>query len=50
MHDVPIIAPEALRGRSEPILISSRVFQHEIVHQIRDGLGLHNDIITLYEV
>ena len=50
MHDVPIIAPEALRGRSEPILISSRVFQHEIAHQIRDGLGLPNDIITLYEV
>ena len=50
MHGVPIIAPEALRGRSEPILISSRVFQHEIAQQIREGLGLDNEIITLYEV
>lgn len=50
MHDVPIIAPEALRGRPEPILISSRVFQHEIAQQIREGLGLENEIITLYEV
>jgi SAM-dependent methyltransferase len=50
LHDVPIIAPEALRERHEPILISSRVFQHEIVQQIREGLGLANEIITLYEV
>ena len=50
LHDVPIVAPEALRGRSEPILISSRVFQHEITKQIRHDLGLENEIITLYEV
>jgi len=49
LHGVPIIAPDALRGRPEPILISSRVFQHEIAQQIREELGLHNEIITLYE-
>jgi SAM-dependent methyltransferase len=50
LHDVPIIAPEELRGRKEPILISSRVFQHEIERQIRDDLGLANETILLYEL
>jgi SAM-dependent methyltransferase len=50
LNGVPIIAPDALRGRPEPILISSRVFQHEISMQIRHDLGLENEIITLYEV
>jgi SAM-dependent methyltransferase len=50
LHGTPIIAPSALQGRPEPILISSRVFQHEIARQIRDDLGLGNELITLYEV
>lgn len=50
LQDVPIIAPEALKAHHEPILISTRVFQHEIAKQIRDDLGLDNEIITLYEV
>lgn len=50
LHGTPIIAPTALRERAEPILISSRVFQHEIARQIRDDLGLGNELITLYEV
>ena len=50
LHGSPIIAPEALKDRCEPILISSRVFQHEIAQQIRESLGLRNEIITLYDV
>ena len=50
LHDVPIIAPEALRGRPEAILISSRVFQREIEEQIRNDLALPNEVVTLYDV
>jgi len=46
----PIVAPIALRDRSEPILIVSRVFQTEIARQIRDTLGPNREIITLYEI
>jgi SAM-dependent methyltransferase len=46
----PILAPEALRDRDEPVLVSSRVFQQEIVDQIRNGLGCNNELITLYNV
>jgi hypothetical protein len=45
----PILAPPALVGRAEAVLISSRVFQKEIADQIR-GLGCRNDLITLYNV
>jgi hypothetical protein len=50
LHGRPIISPEALHSHPEPILISSRVFQHEIETQIRDQLGLSNEVIRLYEV
>jgi SAM-dependent methyltransferase len=50
LHGRPILAPEALKQRSEPVLISSRVFQKEIVDQIRDGLGCPNELILLYHV
>lgn len=50
LQGVPVLAPEALRGRSEPILISSRGFQNEIVRQIRTGLGLRNELILLYRL
>jgi hypothetical protein len=46
----PILAPEALRGRAEPVLISSRVFQREIAEQIRTALGCPNELILLYNV
>ncbi len=43
-----ILVPDAVKGRSEPILISSQVFQREIEQLIRHTLGLSNEIITLY--
>jgi hypothetical protein len=46
----PILAPEALRERPEPVLVSSRVFQREIAEQIRDDLGCSNPLILLYDV
>ena len=50
LHDRPILAPEALKGRSEPVLISSRVFQREIADQIRNDLGCSNELVLLYHV
>jgi SAM-dependent methyltransferase len=50
LDGIPIIAPEELRGRSEAILISSRVFQDEIQRQIRDELVLPNQLLLLYEL
>jgi 2-polyprenyl-3-methyl-5-hydroxy-6-metoxy-1,4-benzoquinol methylase len=44
----PILRPGALKGRPEPILISSQVFQREIEILIRETLKLPNEIITLY--
>jgi SAM-dependent methyltransferase len=49
LNGVPIISPERLAGMSEPILVSSRIFQNEIVSQIRSELKLKNEIYTLYE-
>jgi SAM-dependent methyltransferase len=46
----PIIAPSALRVSDEPILVVSRVFQNEIVAQIRQDLGDDKEIVTLYDV
>ena len=50
LHDHPILAPEALCRYAEPVLISSRVFQHEIAEQIRRDLGCANELILLYDV
>ncbi len=50
LHGRPILAPEALKERDEPVLISSRVFQHEIADQIRNELGCSNELILLYHV
>jgi len=44
----PILAPEALKDHEEPVLISSRVFQTEIVNQIRKDLGCSNELLLLY--
>jgi SAM-dependent methyltransferase len=49
LHGAPVIAPAALAGRREPILISTRGFQSEIQNQIRRELKLDNEIILLYQ-
>lgn len=43
----PILAPAALTSYPQPILISTVAFQAEIEEQIRQKLGLTNEIITL---
>lgn len=50
LHGRPILPPSALRDRSEPVLVSSRVFQREIADQIRNDLGCGNELILLYNV
>ncbi|GAG62719.1 unnamed protein product, partial [marine sediment metagenome] len=50
LNGIPIIAPTNLKDRSEPILISSRVFQQDIKRQIRDELKCNNELILLYQV
>jgi len=42
-----ILAPMEILGRSERILICSVAFEREIVHLIRQQLGLSNPLITL---
>lgn len=49
LNGIPIINPQRLIDMSEPILVSSRIFQNEIVHQIRSELKLKNKVYTLYE-
>jgi hypothetical protein len=48
LHDIPIVSPESLCGRSEPILVCSRVFQKEIEQQIHQQLHLSNEVLSLY--
>jgi hypothetical protein len=50
LHGRPIMPPRALKEHSEPVLISSRVFQNEIAEQIRNDLGCKNELILLYNV
>ncbi len=50
LRDVPIISPAELSGRAEPILVSSRVFQNDIVRQIRETLALTNPLYLLYSL
>ena len=50
LHGRPILAPDALKDHSEPVLISSRVFEKEIAEQIRHDLGCSNELILLYDV
>ena len=44
----PVAPPEWLRGREEPVLVSSWVYQDEIAHTIREDLGYANELILLY--
>ena len=48
--NVSVISPQSLRNFSEPVLISSRVYQEEIAVQIQEQLRLKNKIIKLYEI
>lgn len=48
LHGIPIVSPIDLDKNSGAILISSRVYQHEIEAQIRNELRLVNQVITLY--
>lgn len=50
LRGVPIVAPSDLAQRAEPILISSRTYQREMVTMLRDVLKLPNRLITLYDV
>ncbi|HMZ06263.1 MAG TPA: class I SAM-dependent methyltransferase [Anaerolineales bacterium] len=49
LNGVPIINPGQLKDTPDAILVSSRIFQSEIVHQIKMELKLENKIFTLYE-
>jgi FlaA1/EpsC-like NDP-sugar epimerase len=49
LFDIPIISPSEIKNKQEPILISSRVFQNEIVQQIRNKLKCTNQLFLLYE-
>ena len=49
MRGVQVIAPEAVRLRPEPILVSSGTVHHEIARQIREDLCVGNEIVLLYE-
>lgn len=49
LNGVTIISPQDLKELSEPILISSRVYQEEIENQIRAELNMNNEIIKLYK-
>jgi SAM-dependent methyltransferase len=49
LQGIPIVSPASIRGRNEPILISTRGFQRQIRDQIRGPLNLDNEVILLYE-
>jgi SAM-dependent methyltransferase len=49
LHGLKVLAPEELRRRPEPILISSRSRQREILRQIVEELRLRNRVVLLYE-
>ena len=50
LHARPVLSPEDLASRNEPILISSYAAQKEITSQIRKTLRLGNELITLYDL
>ena len=49
LRGVPVLAPEAVQGRDEVILVSSGTLHHEIARQIREELGAGNEIVLLYD-
>jgi 2-polyprenyl-3-methyl-5-hydroxy-6-metoxy-1,4-benzoquinol methylase len=48
LEGIPILPPQQLNGTTAPILISSRLYQEEIAHQIQHEFNLPNEIIRLY--
>jgi SAM-dependent methyltransferase len=50
LRGVPILAPQELGQRAEPILVASWMYQREITNQIRNTLGLPNPLILPYSV
>jgi SAM-dependent methyltransferase len=46
---VPVLGPAEILHRKEPVLISSCGFQREIREQIQQTLGMHNELILLYD-
>jgi 2-polyprenyl-3-methyl-5-hydroxy-6-metoxy-1,4-benzoquinol methylase len=48
LNGITIVSPESLKNMKESILISSRIYQNDIEHQIRNILQLDNEIIKLY--
>jgi SAM-dependent methyltransferase len=49
MRGVPVLAPTDVAKRDEPILVSSGTVHHEIARQIREELGVGNEIVLLYD-
>ncbi len=50
LQGIPILSPEALRSMYETVLVSSRVYQLEIVRRIGEELKLSNPVVTLYDL
>jgi SAM-dependent methyltransferase len=48
LHGIPILAPEKLVQFTEPILISTRIYQTEILQIIRRQMSLSNPVILMY--
>jgi SAM-dependent methyltransferase len=48
LQEIEIISPTELKYRNESIMISSRVFQSDIIQQIREQLNITNQLILLY--
>jgi SAM-dependent methyltransferase len=48
LDGIPILPPRALHDMAEPVLVSSMIFQEEIVRQMREDLGIGNHAIRLY--
>ena len=48
LNGITIFSPESLKNMTESILISSRIYQNDIEHHIRNVLQLSNEIIKLY--
>lgn len=43
-----VISPAQLKGRSDPIIITSKLYGEDILRQIRDQLGMLNEVVLLY--
>ena len=50
LRGIRVAPPSVLRHRNDPILISTRGFQREMQHEIRNVMGLPNRLILLYDV